>query len=133
MNHVYALNPEQFASVIALPGEDRYRHFVSRVADWQWVWGLRGDGGWISASVGRGKAAFPVWPHPDYAAACADGAWSGSKPASVEIHEFVDRWLSGMARDAVPVAVFPTARMKGIVVAAAVLQQALREELSRIE
>jgi hypothetical protein len=85
------------------------------------------------ASGGEGKPAFPVWPHPGYAAACATGAWSGSEPASVEIHEFLDKWLPGMSRDAVPVAVFPTVSMQGVVVAATVLHGALRDELARIE
>jgi hypothetical protein len=38
-----------------------------------------------------------------------------------------------MSRDAVPVAVFPTVSMQGVVVAATVLHGALRDELARIE
>lgn len=129
----YPLNPKQFQAVLALPGPDRYRHFVGRVADWQFVWGLKDKNGWASAADDDGNSAFPFWPHPDYAAACATDNWAGNSPDSIEVHEFLERWLPGMAKDGVAVAVFPTPTMRGTVVPAIQLQQAIQDELSRIE
>jgi hypothetical protein len=129
----YPLNPKQFAAVSALPAPDRYQHFVGRVADWQFVWGLRDLGGWVSAADDEGNPGFAVWPHPDYAAACAIEKWAGNSPAAIEIHEFLENWLTGMASDGVAVAVFPTATMRGVLVPALQLQRAIQEELSRVE
>ena len=129
----YPLNPKQFTAVLALSGPDRFQHFISRVADWQNVWGLRDENGWVSASDDEGNLAFPFWPHPDYAAACATDKWLGNLPDSVEIHEFLEHWLPNMGKDGVAVAVFPTPTMRGTVVLALQLQQAIQDELSRIE
>ena len=129
----YTLSPQQFAAVSKLPGPDRYRHFVSRVADWQSVWGLRNEGGWVAAGDESGTPAFPVWPHPDYAAACALGEWSGNFPAAIEVHDFIDSWLPDMAAEGVLVAVFPTPMLRGAIVPAAQLQAHIHDELSRIE
>jgi hypothetical protein len=129
----YPLNPAQFAAVCALPGPDRYRHFVGRVADWQVVWGLRDEEGWVSAGDDDGNRGFPVWPHPDYAMACATGAWAGNTPAPIAIHVFLERWLANLAEDGERVAVFPTATMRGVFVPALQLQRDLQDELSRIE
>ncbi len=128
----YPLNPEQYASVSSLPAPKRYQHFIGRVADWQYIWGLKDESGWVSAADDSGNPTFLVWPHPDYAAACATGSWSGNRPAPIEVHEFVDVWLPGMTQDGVAVAVFPTATMRGVVVPASQLRQAIQDELSSL-
>ncbi len=133
MTTSYSLPPKQFAAVSALPGPERYKHFVSRVADWQSVWGLRDADGWVMAGDDSGRSAFPVWPHPDYAAACAAGEWAGNAPAAIEIHDFMDTWLASMAAERGLVAVFPTPAMRGVMVPAQQLAEHLREELARIE
>ena len=133
MTGSYSLNSEQFVAVSALPGPDRYQHFVARVADWQLVWSLKDQDGWASAADDSGDHAFPVWPHPDYAMACATGSWSGNSPAPIDTREFLERWLPGMATDGVAAAVFPTTTMRGVVVPALKLQQAILDELSGIE
>lgn len=129
----YAVSPEHFAAVSALPGPQRYKHFVSRVADWQAVWGLRNEDGWVAATDDSGKPALPFWPHPDYATVCATGEWAGTKPTPVEIHEFIEKWLPNMAAECVLVAVFPTPALRGIPVPARQLEDQIREELSQIE
>ena len=129
----YVLNPDQFAAVSELPGPERYQHFVSRVADWQSVWGLRDAHGWVMAADDSGSSAFPVWPHPDYAAACTTGEWAGNAPTAIDIHDFVDEWLPRMAVDGILVAVFATPAMRGVMASAQQLAEYIREELSRIE
>ena len=129
----YPLNPMQFKAVSALAGPGRFRHFVGRVADWQQVWSLKEESGWVSAADDQGNIIFPVWPHPDYAAACAVGHWSGSSPTSIEVHEFLERWLPGLDKDGLAVAVFPTPTKGGVIMPAYQLQRAIQDELSGLE
>jgi hypothetical protein len=133
MSKTYKLDPREFAAVSALPGPARFKYFVGRVADWATVWGLKDANGWVAAADDDGKPAFPVWPHPDFAAACATGDWSGNTPAPIEVHAFVETWLPNLADDGSVVAVFPTGRMSGACVAALELQAVLRTELARLE
>jgi hypothetical protein len=129
----YVLSLEQFAAVSALPGPQRYKHFVSRVADWQAVWGLRNKDGWVSAGDDSGKPVLPFWPHPDYATACATGEWADTSPSSIEIHEFIENWLPSMSAVSVLVAVFPTTTLRDVTVPARQLEDQIRDELSQIE
>jgi len=133
MHTPYSLSPQQFAAVSALAGPERYRHFVSRVADWQTVWGLRNEGGWVTVGDDCGNSALPFWPHPEYAAACVTGEWADNAPTAVDIHEFVDQWLPNLATDGVIVAVFPTPALRGVIVPAQQLETHIREELAQIE
>ena len=80
-----------------------------------------------------GAPGFPVWPHPDYAQACATKAWAGSVPAEIDVHEFVEEWLPDMSKREVAVAVFPTPSMKGVWTKPDELQRYLAEELEKYE
>lgn len=133
MNESYRLTEKEFDSVTQLDGPARVKHFVSRVADWQKVWGLHSDSGWVSVGDDEGNMGFPVWPHPQYAAACASGEWAGNRPASIDVHEFVESWLLNMADDVVRVVVFPTPKMNGIFVEAGELRGMLQDELEQYE
>ncbi|HZW14029.1 MAG TPA: DUF2750 domain-containing protein [Noviherbaspirillum sp.] len=133
MNESYRLTEKEFDSVTQLDGPARFKHFVSRVADWQKVWGLRSDSGWVSVGYDDGNSGFPVWPHPQYAAACATGEWAENRPASIDVHEFVESWLLNMTDDGVKVAVFPTPKMRGVFVEARGLQRMLQDELEQYE
>ena len=130
MSSTYLLTPREYAAVSLLPGPQRYRHFVGRSADGACVWGLKDPSGWVSLADGVGRPGFPVWPHPDYANACAVGPWAGLAPAAIDLHEFVERWLPDMAELSVLVSVFPTLQMSGVMVHALQLAQDLRTELA---
>ena len=133
MEMSYPLNRQQFQAVSALASHQRYRHFIGRVSDWQLVWGLRNEGGWVTALYSNGNPVAPFWPHPDYAIACAVGEWAGNAPASIDIHHFLSRWLPGMEKDGMLAAVFPTPAMQGVFVSPRQLQSDIEEELSCME
>lgn len=127
------LSPQQFVAVSSLPAAERYSHFVKRVADTEEVWGLRGCEGWVGVGDDQGNEGIPFWPHPEYATACASGAWAGNEAASVDVHDFVDTWLVNMEAQGVGVAIFPTPGLKGYLVSASQLRADIQAELGRIE
>lgn len=133
MSETYALPEQEFDAVSRLGADERFVHFLKRVADWETVWGLRDEAGWVAAADSEGNSSFPVWPHPRYAAACADNQWAGNAPASIDVHELVEEWLPAMASDNVSLAVFPTPGLRGVIVSAAELAAALRQALAEYE
>lgn len=125
------LSPTQRAALLSAPASARFKHFIGRAADSESVWSLRNASGWVALADETGAAGFPVWPHPDYAAACATGLWTGCAPAQIEVHEFTEKWLSDMTERGVSVAVFPTPSMKGVWINPQQLERYLTEELGR--
>jgi hypothetical protein len=99
------VNDQEFESVLALPAPRRYEYFAKRAASHGALWGLRGSGGWVVAEDDEGNQRFPVWPHPRFAEACAEGAWAGERPAPIDIDEWVEAWLPNLGRDGMRVAV----------------------------
>ena len=118
---------------MALPGPKRYAHTVKQVADWQQVWGLHGQGGWVSAADESGKPAFVIWPHAEYVKACVADVWEGNVPMAIEVHEFLERILSSLIEQQAMVAVFPTPTGSVVLVPAVQLDQDIRSELERVE
>jgi hypothetical protein len=44
----------------------------------------------VIAEDDDGNRHFPVWPHPRFARACAEGPWEEGKPAAVDVDEWVE-------------------------------------------
>lgn len=127
------LSQSQCTALLSSPGPARFKHFIARAADCERVWGLRDATGWVALADDTGAPEFPVWPHPDYAQACATQAWGGSLPAEIDVHDFIAAWLPDMTERKVFVAVFPTLLMQGVWMNPAELQQYLAEELKKYE
>lgn len=129
----YRINDKEIENVLALSGADRYEHFVKRVADWEEVWSLQDINGWVSSENDEGIKSIPVWPHPEYAKLCADEHWKGNNPSSIELQVFIEKWLPGMEKDGLLVAVFPTPSGKSVQVSPTELKKHLQEECEQYE
>ena len=106
---------------------------MKRVADWQEIWSLANVEGWVLYGDKSGQELVPVWPHPRFAEACAQGEWSDCEPRLIELDEWLDQWTPGMIEDKRLVVVFPTPDMRSTVVTPERLEADLRAELSLIE
>ncbi len=133
MEDPYQLSPQQQAGVVASDAEQRYKHFVSRAADFEQVWGLRNAAGWFSFGTDDIANVFPVWPHPAYALACAVGPWAQAEAAPIEVHAFVNTWLPNFEAEGTHVAVLPTPELRAAVVPATQLRADLCNELADLE
>ncbi len=127
------LPAKKLAALLAAPGPKRFQHLVAQAADSETLWGLRNEEGWVSLADDAEACGFAVWPHPDYARACATGDWADCEPAVIDVHRFVEDWLPDMAAKGLSIAVFPTPAMKGVWMAPAELKSFLEEELAQYE
>lgn len=125
----YRLGEKEHAAISALRPERRTEHLVKRVADWEEIWGLKSASGWVTARTEANGDAFPVWPHADYAQACATDEWAGSSAESIPLAHFMSAWMAGLTIDGVSVAVFPTPSSGGVVMEPGVFKALLEREL----
>ncbi|HTE18405.1 MAG TPA: DUF2750 domain-containing protein [Armatimonadota bacterium] len=128
----WEMHPKEFASVVALPGPERYEYFIKRVADWESIWGLYQDG-WFLMGDAEGRAVFPVWPHPRFAEAIATGDWDGAVAREISLDDFREKWLPGMTREGKSVAVFPVPPRQSVPVSPERLTRDLEVELADME
>ncbi|MFY9821478.1 MAG: DUF2750 domain-containing protein [Thermoanaerobaculia bacterium] len=117
---------EELRSLQALPAADRAVQLIQLVADWEEAWGLMDDRGWV---VAKETDAFPLWPHPDLARACARNNWEDAEPAAIPLDELLEDLLPLLQEDGLRTALFPTPDDPGILLAAAELGRRLEAEL----
>ena len=129
----YVMNEKQFESVQSLDSNDRFQHFVSKVADWEQLWTVKNDEGWLVPVAPEGFEYFPVWPHPEYAQKITDLNFPGHKAEEISLQEFLSHWLPLLQDDDVKVAVFPNREWTFWCIEADDLMAELVEEMRQYE
>jgi hypothetical protein len=117
----------KFDTICALSGPERYKHFISVVANFEQAWGLWRDG-WALGESGDGTPLFPLWPAAEFAQACSEGEWLGHLATAIPLADLLDDLLPRLQTDAMAVAVFQTPANRGVVFPADVLHRELTLE-----
>ena len=124
-------NPKEMESVSSLKVEERYRHSVAKIADWEEVWGLADEQGWALLGDSQRNEVFPIWPAKAYAKLWCKDVWESHDPKLIELDSWIDPWLVGLEEDGVKISVFPTLDCKGIIVNPSGRRADLLEELKK--
>jgi len=127
----YKLNPQQYKAVVALSSADRCSHFIGKVADWELLWGVRNDDGWLVPLTPDNLEYFPVWPHPEYAQKIADKHFPGQVASEIKLDEFFKDLLPRLEQDSVKVAVFPNEEWTLWIIEPPDLRKAILDESSQ--
>lgn len=115
-------------SLLQLSADERYQYFLESVAQTGEVWSLRSRKGWVMMSS-EAEECLPVWPCAELASDWIDGDWADCSPVSIPLDRWLDRWLPGMRRDGIALAVFPNMDDEGMVVGPEVLRDDLKLEV----
>jgi hypothetical protein len=101
------LDEEERRLALALPTQERYSYFVQVLVDEEQAWGLRNDEGWVLGSDPERGDILPLWPHSDFATACARGSWQDAVPAEIPLDDLLEELLPLLGEDHITVAAFP--------------------------
>jgi len=94
------MDASETSSVVNLPKQLRYEHFIRRVADTGRVWGLVRDG-WAIGKTDDGALVFPLWPTCELAIQCAVLEWEGYVPQEFGLQELFDELLPQIEADGI--------------------------------
>ncbi|MCJ7933144.1 MAG: DUF2750 domain-containing protein [Chryseobacterium sp.] len=92
------------------------------------MWGLS-DNSWALLGDNNGNQILPLWPEKEFAQLCAVEQWKEYKPESIELDNFIQKWIPGMMNDKTLVNVFLTPDAKGTVISPDDLNSDLQDEL----
>lgn len=127
------LRQREIEALLKAQAPARTKYFVNKVCDNEQVWGLKSAAGWKVVGDPAGTVCFPVWPHQQFAELCAAGRWGECRAESIPLDSWLDRWETGLQKDAVSVAVFPTPTLNGVVLAPKEINDLIRAGLEQIE
>lgn len=114
--------------VLALSARERYGYFIQLAVDSGEIWGLKNDDGWVLAGDEE-RDALPLWPHPDFAAACAVGDWAKAVPQPITLDELLADLIPILEEDGISVAAFPAPDGDSAVVEAKDLRGDIESEI----
>lgn len=126
------MHQKKIENLLKLSGKERYLYFVRKVTDFEELWGLFADG-WAMTANDDGKKAIPFWPEKELSNLCTKGEWENYSSKQIKLENFISRWLPGMEKDGVSVAIFPTPENKGVIIQPKELLAALKEELEQYQ
>jgi hypothetical protein len=125
-----AISQKQVEAIINLAAPKRYNHFIKKVVGWQKVWGLYNDG-WALSETSDGQPVFPLWPEKEYAELCINGDWSNYSPEPIELDEVLESMIPMLRERNILPGVFFTMEHGSINAEVDLLENDLREELSK--
>jgi hypothetical protein len=122
---------KKIKNVLQLNAQARGDYFIRKIVDFEVVWGLF-DKGWATAQV-AGVTAIPFWPEEGFADLCASAEWAGFLPKSIELSDFLSRWLPGLEGDGRICVLFPTHTERGFLIQPLDLLNLINKELQQYE
>jgi hypothetical protein len=103
----WEIGDDEVRAALALPAEDRYTLLLQLACDWEEAWGLRHADGWALARDPARGEAFPLWPHAEFARACAHGPWEDAVAEAIPLAELLGDLLPLLSEEGLRVAAFP--------------------------
>lgn len=123
---------KKIENIVKMTEDERYDYFIRKVADFEQVWGLN-DNGWALLGDDDGNQILPLWPEREFAELCAVDQWKNYKPESIELDNFLEKWIPGMINDKTLINIFLTPDAKGTVVSPPTLESDLQDELEQYQ
>lgn len=123
---------KKIENIVKMTEDERYDYFIRKVADFEQVWGLN-DNGWALLGDDDGNQILPLWPEREFAELCVADQWKNYKPASIQLSNFLEKWIPGMINDKTLINIFLTPDAKGSVVSPPTLKSDLQDELEQYQ
>jgi hypothetical protein len=126
------INKKEVESVIKLSAAKRYDYFIKKVADTTKIWGLYSNGWALSGDIELNKI-LPLWPDKVYAELCANSEWDGYVAESIDVHDFIEKYIESLELDSIKIAIFYTPEDKGAIIPHKNLKEDLKGALQEVE
>ena len=127
----YRLEEGQLEALLALPSEERYRHFLEKVADWEELWGARDEQGWLVQATSDGQTYITLWPHPSFAQDAIRRHFPGNFEEEIDFEFLLEQWLPLLKQESIKVSVFPNRQCHSVLVDADKFRADLEQELAK--
>lgn len=99
------MNQKELEIVLKLEGPKRYEYFIKKIVDFEELWGLYNDG-WAMTCDDNYNEMIPLWPKKEFAEFCAINEWEKYKAKSINLYDFIDKWLPDMKKKFIKPSIF---------------------------
>nr|WP_111291718.1 DUF2750 domain-containing protein [Bacillus safensis] len=123
-----SMHPKELETTIQLSAKKRYDYFIKKIVDFEEVWSLSNEKGWVMSEDERGVPQLHFWATKDHAAYCAIDQWEKTVPEMIDLEDFIEEWLPGMIADGINPSIFYN-RNDSVSIEIQTLKEDIEEEL----
>ena len=125
-----SMHPKEFETTVQLPAKKRYDYFIKKIVDFEEVWSLRNEKGWVMSEdeiirkyrsfiFGR-QRSMPLIVRLNYG--------ENLLPEMIDLDDFLEEWLPGMIADGINPSIFYN-RNDSVSIEIPTLKEDVEEEL----
>lgn len=127
MNNMKILNVQSLNQV------KRLDYFIRKVTDCEVIWGSYGESGWLLLSDKNGRKIVPLWPEKEFVNEYNVTHQYEYFPKKMDLYYFLDKWINGLTKDKINIAIFPVMGKESIIITPLELKDLLEDELEQYE
>lgn len=129
----YRLAPEEMENLLSQPAEIRYQHFLDKVADWEEIWGVCDEQGWLVQVTTGQRRYITLWSHP----ALTDDAIKRHLPEAqaeeIDFELLLEQWLPLLKQEDINISIQPDRQWHGIIVSPDKFEEDLRRAIAALD
>lgn len=126
----YNLDNEEFKHLLSLNNEERLAHAIDKIADWEEVWSICDDQGWL-VQASENRQYISLWPHPRFVEDAVTRYFPAYRAEEIDFELLLDQWLPLLKQENISIAVLPDQHWQSVLLPAAEFEQRLLEALKQ--
>lgn len=128
------MKKQKLDNVLSLTADERYEYSIREFVQFEKVWVLGTEEGYVSFKDNEGDEMFPIWPHRELVEECMfeEHRNMGAIPEFIFVESFVQNCIPDMIGEGVLFGVFYDRDRRGLAVDGAKLSEDIKFEFEEI-
>ena len=128
------MHPKKIENLLSLSTKERYDYFIREVAQFEKIWTIGTDEGYVIFHDKEGEEILPIWPHRELAEKCIfkEHKEMGATPESILLDSFLKNCIPDMMSDGILFGVFYDDKREALAVGGKKLMQDIKVEVEEI-
>lgn len=128
----YQLDITDLDKTYSLTDDSRMTLFFEKVADWEELWAIADDEGYVIQAKGD-KTYISLWPHPHFADDIVRRLMPKNQSVEVDFEFLLEQLIPTLKSESIHVAVFPNKQWEGILLSPEEFESQLHQAMKQFE
>lgn len=127
------MHPKEIEKVVSLEPLERYKYFIKKIADREFLFTLINENGEYATSFVDDNELFPLWSDKDYVELCKVNGWENYSIKEISLEDLGGDLINLIAQSNYLLNIFPVYDKTGFIVDLAEFTRDLSQELENYE
>ncbi len=129
----YRLAPDEMENLLSQSAEIRYQHFLDKVADWEEIWGVCDEQGWLVQVTTSQRRYITLWSHPALTEDAIKRHLPEAQAEEIDFEFLLEQWLPLLKQEDINISIQPDRQWQGIIVSPDKFEEDLRRAIAALD